>query len=128
MAFSGGRRIKSSARMVHRYRTKSAWISYLSIQTFWVLCALLTPVAVSLWPSKLWALPFCTVTAAGGLHMTFFWREYNALLRKMMRLVPFSRLLIRYLTPSQRDPSHFLTLGVIYTLAGIVSAALVIFY
>ncbi len=112
--------------MAHKYRIQSAWASYLGIQTFWVLCVLLTPPGLGLYPSKLWALPFCFVTAAGGLHMVFFRYEYNALLRKMVRRFPFSRHLIRYLTPAQRDPKYFVPIGTAYTLAGVASMALVV--
>lgn len=112
--------------MPHKYRIKAAWLSYLSIQVFWALCVVLIPVALSFYPSRFWALPFCIVTASGGLHMTLFWREYNALLRKTIKLLPFERYVIRYLAPAQRDQRHFLLFGAGYTLFGVVSAALIV--
>lgn len=110
--------------MPHRYRIKAAWLSYLGIQIFWGLCVLLIPVALGLYPSKLWALPLSLVTVANGLHLTFFRHEYNALLRKTVHLIPYAR----YVTPPQRDPKYFLPFGLAYTLFGIVSAVLVIIY
>ena len=47
-------------------------MSYVTIQVIWLLCVLVTPPALKLYPSKLWALPFCLVTVANGLHMIFF--------------------------------------------------------
>lgn len=111
--------------MPHPFRIKSAWASYLTIQIFWVLCVVLAPVALTVYPAKLCALPFCAVTTAGGLHMIHFRYEYNALLRKMARLIPLSETLIRYLTPKQREPRYFIPLGILYALAGVVSAVLV---
>ncbi|MGI8909682.1 MAG: hypothetical protein ACR2JR_03890 [Rubrobacteraceae bacterium] len=113
--------------MAHRYRIKTAWFTYLGIQGIWLSLVLATPVVLSLYPSKLWAVPFCGITAAGGLHMMVFYREYNALLRKAVRLFPFERYVLRYLVPARRDPRHFLLFGSGYTLFGVVSAALVIF-
>ncbi|MBA2511985.1 MAG: hypothetical protein H0V28_10950, partial [Rubrobacteraceae bacterium] len=75
----------------HRYRTKAAWISYATIQVVWVLCLILTPVTVNLHPSRLWAVPFCCVTVASGLHTVFFRYEYNAVLRRAIRLLPHAR-------------------------------------
>jgi len=111
--------------MAHRYRIKTAWFTYLSIQAIWLALVVATPPVLSLYPSKLWAVPFCGITAAGGLHMMVFYREYNALLRKTVRLFPFERYVLRYLAPTQRDPRHFLLFGSGYTLFGLVSAALV---
>lgn len=108
--------------MPHRYRIKAAWLSYLSIQVFWLLCILVTPVLVGLYPSRFWVIPLCCVTAANGLHLTFFRREYNALLRKATALFPYAR----YLTPAQTDPKYFLPFGLAYTLFGLIPIALVI--
>lgn len=112
--------------MAHRYRIKTAWTSYLSIQAIWLALVLATPPLLGLYPSRLWAMPFCGVTALGGLHMMVFYREYNALLRKTVRLFPFERYVLRYLAPAQRDPRHFLLFGSGYMLFGVVLAALVI--
>ena len=112
--------------MAHRYRIKTAWFTYLGIQAFWLVLVVATPLALSLYPSKLWAVPFCGITAAGGLHMMAFYREYNALLRKAVRLFPFERYVLPYVAPAQRDPRHFLLFGSGYTLMGVISAALVI--
>jgi hypothetical protein len=106
----------------HRYRIKAAWVSYATIQVIWVLCIFLTPVAVNLHPSKLWAVPFCCVTVANGMHMIFFRYEYNAVLRRAVRLVPYAR----FITPSQNDPKYFLPFGMAYAMLGVVSAILVV--
>jgi hypothetical protein len=108
--------------MAHKYRVKMAWFSYLGIQIFWLLCVLLVPLALTQWPSRFWALPFCVVTMAGGLHLSFFYHEYNALLRRAARLFPYAQ----YLTPAQRDPRHFMIFGFFYTLFGVGSALLVL--
>jgi hypothetical protein len=107
--------------MAHKYRVKTAWVSYLGIQVFWVLCVLVAPFAIAHYPSRFWALPFCAVTVAGGLHLSFFYHEYNALMRRAGRLFPYAR----YLTPAQRDPRHFQIFGLVYTLFGVASALLV---
>ena len=99
-----------------------AWISYATIQIAWVLCILLTPVAVNFYPSKSWAIPFCCVTVANGLHMIFFRYEYNAVIRHAIRLVPYAR----YITPCQNDPIYFLPFGTAYAMFGVVSAILVV--
>jgi hypothetical protein len=109
--------------MPHKYRIKAAWISYLGIQVFWLLCIFATPVLVGLHPSKFWAVPLCGVTAANGLHLIIFRREYNALLRKAAGLFPYAR----YLTPAQMAPKYFLPFGVAYTMFGLVPI-LLLFY
>lgn len=96
-------------------------MSYVTIQALWVLCILLTPVALKLYPSKFWAVPFCLVTVANGLHMCFFRYEYNAVIRKAIRIIPYAR----YVTPSQDDPKYFLPFGAAYTLFGVASIVLV---
>ncbi len=111
--------------MPHLFRIKAAWTSYLAIQIFWVLCVVLVPVALTFYPAKLCAMPFCAVTIAGGLHMTHYRYEYNALLRRIVRLFPFERFVLRYLTPAQRDPKHFGALGILYAMVGFTSAALI---
>ncbi len=83
---------------------------------------LLTPVGVNFHPSRFWALPFCLVTVANGMHMISFRYEYNAVLRRAIRLVPYAR----YITPTQNDPKYFLPLGAAYALLGLIPAALVI--
>lgn len=108
--------------MPHKYRIKTAWFTYVGIQIFWALCVLLLPVAIGLHPSKLWAVPFCCVTIAGGLHLTIFRHEYNALLRKASRVIPYAK----YITPAQQRSEYFVPLGVAYTLFGVLSLALVI--
>lgn len=112
--------------MPHPFRIKSAWTSYLAIQIFWVLCVALTPLALTTYPAKLCAIPFCAITTAGGLHMVHFRYEYNALLRRIVRLFPFERFVLRYLTPAQRDPRHFFSLGTVYALFGVVSTLLIL--
>src|SRR4029453_19672565 len=87
----------------HRYRIMAAWVSYVTIQVIWLLCVLLTPPALKLYPSKLWALPFCLVTVANGLHMIFFRYEYNAVLRRAIRILPYAE----YLNPFREDPKNF---------------------
>ena len=95
-------------------------MSYVTIQVIWLLCVLVTPPALKFYPSKLWALPFCLVTVANGLHMIFFRYEYNAVLRRAMRILPYAR----YLTPLREDPRYFLPLGAAYTLFGLATVAL----
>ena len=95
-------------------------MSYVTIQVIWLLCIFVTPPALKLYPSKLWALPFCLVTVANGLHMIFFRYEYNAVVRRAVRILPYAR----YLTPSQSDPKYFLPLGTAYALFGLASIVL----
>ena len=97
-------------------------MSYVTIQVIWLLCVLVTPPALKLYPSKLWALPFCLVTVANGLHMVFFRYEYNAVLRRAARILPYAE----YLTPLREDPRYFLPLGAAYTLFGLSSIALLL--
>ena len=97
-------------------------MSYLVIQVVWLVCVFATPLAVELYPSKLWAVPFCLVTVANGLHMIIFRYEYNAVVRRAVRILPYAR----YLTPSQSDPKYFLPLGTAYALFGFASIVLVI--
>ncbi|MGH3144417.1 MAG: hypothetical protein ACRDTR_01300 [Rubrobacter sp.] len=97
-------------------------MSYLVIQVVWLVCVFVTPLALELYPSKLWAVPFCLVTVANGSHMIFFRYEYNAVVRKAVRILPYAR----YLTPSQKEPKYFLPLGAAYALFGVVSIVLVI--
>jgi hypothetical protein len=97
-------------------------VSYVTIQVIWLLCVLITPPALKLHPSKLWALPFCLVTVANGLHMIFFRYEYNAVLRRAARILPYAE----YLTPLREDPKYFLPLGAAYTLFGLASVVLLI--
>ena len=106
----------------HRYSIAAAWVSYLVIQVIWLICVFVTPLALELYPSKLWAVPFCLVTVANGLHMMFFRYEYNAVVRKAVRVLPYAR----YLTPSQKEPKYFLPLGTAYALFGFASILLVI--
>lgn len=109
--------------MRHKYRIKTAWLSYVGIQIFWALCVLLVPIAVGLHPSKLWAIPFCCVTIAGGMHLTVFRHEYNALLRKACHIIPYAK----YVTPAQQKPKYFVPLGIAYTCLGVLSLLLVLF-
>jgi hypothetical protein len=94
----------------------------LVIQVIWLVCVFATPLALELYPSKLWAVPFCLVTVANGLHMIFFRYEYNSVLRRAMRILPYAE----YLTPLRDDPKYFLPLGAAYTLFGLASVALLI--
>ena len=48
--------------------------------------------------------------------------EYNAVLRRAMRILPYTR----YLTPLREDPRYFLPLGTAYALFGLASIALLI--
>ena len=109
--------------MAQKRRTKAAWSSYLGIQALWLVCVILAPLAFGSYPSKYWAMPLCLVTVAGGLHLVFFRREYDEILRKAVRLFPFAR----QPTLAQRDPRYILPLGIAYTLFGVASALLVIF-
>jgi hypothetical protein len=43
-----------------------------------------------------------------------------------VRLFPFERFVLRYLTPAQRDPKHFGALGIVYAMVGFASATLVL--
>jgi hypothetical protein len=103
-------------------RRKTAWSSYLGIQAFWALCVVLVPLAFGAYPSKYWALLFCLVTVAGGLHLIYFHREYDHILRKAAGFLPFSR------RPgwAGTDPRYLLPIGIAYSLFGVVSALLVI--
>ena len=95
-------------------------MSYLVIQVIWLVCVFATPLALELYPSKLWAVPFCLVTVANGLHMIFFRYEYNAVLRRAMRILPYAQ----FLTPLREEPRYFLPLGTAYTLFGLASIVL----
>ena len=97
-------------------------MSYVTIQVIWLLCVLITPPALKLYPSKLWAVPFCMVTIANGLHMIFFRYEYNAVLRRAARILPYAQ----YLSPLREDPRYFLPLGTAYTLFCVASIVLLI--
>jgi hypothetical protein len=83
-------------------------VSYVIIQVIWLLCVLITPPAL--------------VTVANGLHMIFFRYEYNSVLRRAMRILPYAE----YLTPLRDDPKYFLPLGAAYTLFGVASVVLLI--
>ena len=97
-------------------------MSYVFIQAIWMLCVLLTPVGIHLHPTKLWAVPFCLVTVANGLHMIFFRFEYNAVVRRAAGLIPYTR----FISPAQYDPRYFVPFGSAYALFGVVSVALVL--
>lgn len=56
------------------------------------------------------------------MHMIFFRYEYNAVLRRAIRLVPYAR----YITPSQNEPKYFLPLGAVYAMLGVFSIVLVL--
>ena len=73
--------------MTQKRRTKTAWLSYLGIQALWLVCVILAPVAFGSYPSKYWAMPFCLITVAGGLHLVLFRREYDEILRNAVRLL-----------------------------------------
>lgn len=106
-----------------KHRDRSALASYLAIQVVWGLLVLLTPVAMSLYPSRVWALPFGCVTVAGGLHLTYFRYEYNALVERVVATVP----VFRYFVPSRPNPELYLPLGLAYTLFGVASVTLAVF-
>lgn len=97
-------------------------MSYVFVQAIWMLCVLLTPVGIHFYPTKLWAVPFCLVTVANGLHMIFFRYEYNAVVRRAAGLIPYAR----FISPAQYDPRYFVPFGGVYALFGIVSVALVL--
>lgn len=109
--------------MEFKYRDRSALLTYLAIQSVWGLLVLLTPVAVGLHPSRIWALPFGCVTVAGGLHLVYFRHEYNALVERVAVAVPF----FRHFIPSRPSPELYLPLGVAYALFGIASVTLAVF-
>ena len=90
------------------------------IQVIWLVCVFATPLALELYPSKLWAVPFCLVTVANGLHMIFFRYEYNAVIRRAMRILPYAQ----FLSPLREEPRYFLPLGTAYTLFGVASILL----
>jgi hypothetical protein len=54
--------------------------------------------------------------------MMIFRYEYNAVIRKAVRILPYAR----YLTPSQTESKYFLPLGTAYALFGFASILLVI--
>ena len=108
--------------MERTHRSRSALLSYLGIQVFWGLLVVLTPVAAAIHPSKLWAVPFGCVTMAGGMHLTYFRYEYNALVERLTSSFPF----LRYVAPGRYNPEYYLPVGIAYTLLGVVSVALVI--
>ena len=97
-------------------------MSYVAVQVVRVLCVLLVPVGIHFHPTKLWAVPFCLVTVANGLHMIFFRYEYNAVVRRAAGLVPYAR----FISPAQYDPRLFVPLGTAYALFGVVSVGLVL--
>lgn len=105
-------------------RRKTAWLSYLSIQVFWALCVVLVPLAFGAHPSRYWALLFCGVTVAGGVHLIHFRDEYDHVLRKAAGFLPFAR------NPrwAARDPRYLLPIGVAYTLFGVASALVVLLW
>lgn len=103
-------------------RTRTAWLSYLAIQAAWLLLIFLMPLAFDAHPSRYWSIPFCCITVAGGLHLTYFRHEYAALLRKILGLFPPAR----YVMPSLKNPRYLLPLGVAYMLFGVTSALTVI--
>jgi hypothetical protein len=106
-----------------KHRDRSALASYLAIQVVWGLLIVLTPVAMGLYPSRVWALPFGLVTVAGGLHLMYFRHEYNLLVERVVVAVPF----FRYFVPSRPNPELYRPLGMAYTLFGIASVTLAVF-
>lgn len=108
--------------MERRHRSRSALLSYLGIQAFWGLLVILTPLAAAIHPSRLWAVPFGCVTMAGGVHLTYFRYEYNALVERTTSVFPF----LRHILPARYNPEYYLPVGVAYTLLGVVSVALVV--
>lgn len=111
-------------------RARAAWLSYLGIQAIWTLLVLSTPLlAANLEGPRLLGLPFCCVTAANGLHLSYFRGEYGELFGRAAALVPFSgRLRGRIGAGGQQRgvqrgvPSYCLPLGVCYALAGVGGA------
>lgn len=93
-------------RMATDFRGRSALWRYLGIQVAWGLLVLLTPVAMGIHPSRLWAAPFGFITMAGGLHLTYF----------------------RHVMPRRCNPEYYLPLGIAYTLFGVASVTLVVFH
>ncbi len=104
------------------HRSRSALLSYLGIQAFWGLLVILTPFAATIHPTRLWAIPFGCVTMAGGLHLTYFRYEYNALVERITSGFPF----LRYIAPGRYNPEYYLPVGIGYTLLGIISVALIL--
>ncbi len=111
-------------RMATDFRDRSALWSYLGIQVAWGLLVLLTPVALGIHPSRLWAAPFGFITMAGGPHLTYFRHEYNALVGRVAELLP----VFRHVMPRRCDPEYYLPLGIAYTLFGVASVTLVVFH
>ena len=105
-------------------RSKDAWLSYLAIQVLWAALILLTPMAASLHPSKFWALPFSGITMVNGLHLTYYRREYDVLMKRLAASVPFTQ---RFAS-TRYAPEYYLPLGVGYTLFGVLSAILIVLY
>ncbi len=105
-----------------KYRSRYALLSYLCIQVFWGLLVVLTPVAAAIHPTKLWAIPFGLVTMAGGVHLTYFRYEYNALVERIVSASP----LLRYIVPGRYNPEYYLPVGIVYTLLGVISVILVV--
>ena len=109
-------------RKADRKVGETVWLSFLGIQVVWLLLVVLTPIAASLYPSKIWLAPFGCVTIAGGLHLVYFRREYDVLLRKLVRFSPRAR----YLVPARREAIYLLLFGIGYALFGVVSLTLVL--
>jgi hypothetical protein len=111
-------------RRKREHRWRAAWVSFISIQAFWMMLVVLTPVAIGLYPSKLWALPFACVTMAGGAHLTYFRREYSRLVEKFIGLFPASK----YFFAPVHNPRYYLPIGVGYMLFGAFCAVAIAFY
>ena len=88
------------------------------------MLVLLTPGAVRVHPSQLWAAPFGLITIAGGLHLTYFRHEYNALVGRVTEFLP----LFRHAVPCRCSPEYYLPLGIAYTLFGVASVTHVVFH
>jgi hypothetical protein len=54
--------------------------------------------------------------------MILFRYEYNAVLRRAIRILPYAE----FLTPLREEPRYFLPLGAAYTLFGLASIALLL--
>jgi hypothetical protein len=52
--------------------------------------------------------------------MILFRYEYNAVLRRAIRILPYAE----FLTPLREEPRYFLPLGTAYTLFGVASIVL----
>lgn len=97
-------------------------MSFVGIQVFRALLVVLTPLAISLQSSRFRALPFACVTT-GGLHPTYFDREYCSLVDRFTTLVPPCC----YFFAPARKPAYYLPLGLAYMVFSALCILAIIF-